>query len=140
MEFGIEPKSNKEEIYKRVIPNRTEKIVGNVKNEYEDYNGFDDKGNQNLLKIEVNLENNKTDLLVIYPKDDFVKVVDDFCNKHELTEDKDSSKYVNLKTTFQNCTIFIWANNSIVLTAIKIGFFSILLNILNFFPNTLQLI
>ena len=88
MEFGIEPKSNKEEIYKRVIPNRTEKIVGNVKNEYEDYNGFDDKGNQNLLKIEVNLENNKTDLLVIYPKEDYVKVVDDFCNKHELTEEK----------------------------------------------------
>ena len=88
MEFGIEPKSNKEEIYKRVIPNRTEKIVGTVKNEYEDYNGFDDKGNQNLLKIEVNLENNKTDLLVIYPKEDYVKVVDDFCNKHELTEEK----------------------------------------------------
>ena len=88
MAFGIEPKSNKEEISKRVIPNRGEKIVGNIQNEFEDYNNFDDKGNQNLLKIEVNLENNKTDILIIYPEDDYIKVVDAFCNKHELTEEK----------------------------------------------------
>ena len=37
MIFGIEPKSNKEDINKRVIPSRVEKIVGNVENEFEDY-------------------------------------------------------------------------------------------------------
>ena len=88
MAFEIEPKSNKEDIYKRVIPNRAEKIVESVENEFEGYNNFDDQGNQNILKIEVKLEGNKTDLLTIYPGDDFVKSVDAFCNKHELTEEK----------------------------------------------------
>ena len=88
MAFEIEPKSNKEEIYKRVIPNRGEKIVGNVEKEFDGYSNFDDQGNQNILKIEVKLEGNKTDLIIIYPQDDFVKAVDDFCSKHELTEEK----------------------------------------------------
>ena len=88
MAFGIEPKSNKEDIYKRVISNRAEKIVGNVQNELEGYNNFDDQGSHNLLKIEVNLENNKNDLLVIHPDDDYIKVVDAFCNKHRLSEEK----------------------------------------------------
>ena len=88
MAFGIEPKSNKEDIYKRVIPNRAEKIVGNVKNEFEDYSSFDDQGNQSLLKIEVKLENNKNSLLTIYPHDDYIKIVEAFCNKHGLKEEK----------------------------------------------------
>ena len=88
MAFGIEPKSNKEEIYKRVIPNRAESLVGNIQNEFEDYSNFDDQGNINLLKIDVKLENNKTDLLVIYPDDDYFKIVDAFCNKNELGEEK----------------------------------------------------
>ena len=88
MAFGIEPKSIKEDIYKRVIPNRAEKIVGNVTNEFEDYSSFDDQGNQSLLKIEVKLENNKKSLLTIYPHDDYVKIVEAFCNKHGLKEEK----------------------------------------------------
>ena len=88
MAFGIEPKSNKEEIYKRVIPHRAENLVGNIKNEFEDYSNFDDQGNINLLKIDVKLENNKTDLLVIHPDDDYIKIVDTFCNKNELGEEK----------------------------------------------------
>ena len=88
MAFGIEPKSNKEDIYKRVIPNRAEKIVGNVQNELEGYSNFDDLGSQNLLKIEVKLENNKKDVLVIHPNDDYIKIVDTFCNKNGLGEEK----------------------------------------------------
>lgn len=88
MAFGIEPKSIKEDIYKRVIPNRAEKIVGNVTNEFEDYSSFDDQGNQSILKIEVKLENNKKSLITIYPHDDYVKIVDAFCNKHGLKEEK----------------------------------------------------
>ena len=89
MAFDIEPKSNKEDIYKRVIPNRAEKIIGNVKNEYEEFNNFDDQGNQNLLKIEVKLGNNKKkDFLIIHPGDDYIKIVDSFCNKNELSEEK----------------------------------------------------
>ena len=87
MAFVIEPKSNKEDIYKRVIPNRAEKIVGNVKNEFEDYSNFDDQGNQSLLKIEIKLENNKINLITIYPDEDYIKIVDDFCNKHGLKEE-----------------------------------------------------
>jgi hypothetical protein len=88
MAFGIEPKSIKEDIYKRVIPNRAEKIVGNVTNEFEDYSSFDDQGNQSILKIEVKLENNKKSLITIYPHDDYVKIVEAFCNKHGLKEEK----------------------------------------------------
>ena len=88
MAFEIEPKSNKEDIYKRVIPNRAEKIVGNIKNEYEEFSNFDDQGNQNILKIEVKLGNNKKDFLIIHPGDDYIKVVDSFCNKNELSEEK----------------------------------------------------
>ena len=88
MAFDIEPKSNKEDIHKRVIPNRAEKIVENVKNEYEEFNNFDDQGNQNILKIEVKLENNKKDLLVIHPGDDYIKIVDSFCNKNNFNEEK----------------------------------------------------
>ena len=88
MSFGIEPKSNKEDIYKRVIPNRAEKIIGNIQNDFIGYTNFDDEGNKNILKIEINLENKKKELLIIYPEDDYIKVVDDFCNKHELNEEK----------------------------------------------------
>ena len=88
MAFGIEPRSNKEEIYKRVIPNRAEALVGSIQNEFVDFSNFDEKGNQNLLKIEVKLDNNKSDLLVVHPYDDYIKIVDAFCNKNELGEEK----------------------------------------------------
>ena len=41
-----------------------------------------------MLKLEVNLENNKTELLIIQPEDDYIKVVDNFCAKFELNDDK----------------------------------------------------
>ena len=88
MAFAIEPKTNKDNINKRVAPNRGEKIVSNVHNEFIDYGSFDDKGNQIMLKIEVNLENKKNELLIIQPEDDYIKVVDNFCLKHNLNDDK----------------------------------------------------
>ena len=88
MAFNIEPKTNKDNINERVAQNRGEKVVNNVKNEFKDYSDFDDKGNQVLIKIEVNLENNKNELLVIQPKDDYLKVANEFCLKHELNDDK----------------------------------------------------
>ena len=88
MAFNIEPKSNKDNINERVAQNRGEKVVNNVENEFIDYGNFDDKGNQVMIKIEVNLENNKNEILVIQPEEDYLKVVDKFCLKHELNEDK----------------------------------------------------
>jgi hypothetical protein len=88
MAFNIEPKSNKDNINERVAQNRGEKVVNNVENEFIDYGNFDDKGNQVMIKIEVNLENNKNEILIIQPGEDYLKVVDKFCLKHELNEDK----------------------------------------------------
>jgi hypothetical protein len=88
MGFGIEPKSNKEEIYKKVIPNIAESLVENIQKEFEDYSNFDEQGNINLLKIDLKIENNKTDLLVIHPDDDYIKIIDAFCNKNEFGEEK----------------------------------------------------
>ena len=88
MAFNIEPKSNKDNIDQRVKQNRGEKIVNNVKNEFVDYGNFDDKGNQITINIEVNLDNNKNEKLVILPGDDYVKVVDGFCLKYGINDDK----------------------------------------------------
>ena len=88
MAFVIEPKTNKDNINKRVAPNRGEKIVNNVQNEFKDYGSFDDKGNKIMIKLEVNLENNKNELLIIQPEDDYIKVVDNFCLKNKLNDDK----------------------------------------------------
>ena len=88
MAFNIEPKSNKDNINERIAQNRGEKIVNNVQNEFIDYSDFDEKGNQVMIKIEVNLQNNKKELLIIQPGDDYVKIVDEFCLKHDINEDK----------------------------------------------------
>ena len=88
MAFAIEPKTNKDNINKRVAANRAEKIVNNVQNEFKDYSSFDDKGNQIVIKLEVNLENNKNELLIVQPEDDYIKVVDNFCLKNKLNDDK----------------------------------------------------
>ena len=88
MNFGIEPKTNKDNINKRVAQKRGEKVVNNIKNEFKDFGNFDGKGNRVVLKLEVNLENNKTELLIIQPEDDYIKVVDNFCAKFELNDDK----------------------------------------------------
>ena len=88
MAFDIEPKTNKDNINKRVAKNRGEKIVNKVQNEFKDYGSFDDKGNQIIIKLGVNLENNKNELLVIQPEDDYIKVVENFCVKHKLNDDK----------------------------------------------------
>ena len=88
MAFDIEPKTNKDNIYKRVAHKRGEKVVNKVKNEFKDFYSFDGKGNQVMIKLEVNLENNKTEELIIQPEDDYLKVVDNFCAKFELNDDK----------------------------------------------------
>ena len=88
MAFNIEPKSNKDNINERIAQNRGEKIVNNVQNEFIDYPDFDDIGNQVMIKIEVNLENNKNELLTIQPGEDYIKIVDEFCLKHDINEDK----------------------------------------------------
>ena len=88
MAFGIEPKTNKDNINKRVAQKRGEKVVNNVKNEFKDFGNFDGKGNQVVIKLEVNLENNKTEFLIIQPEDDYLKVVDNFCAKFDLNNDK----------------------------------------------------
>ena len=87
MVFDIEPKSNKDNIGKRVAQKRGEKIIYKVQNEFKDYGNFDDKGNQVMIKIEVNLKNNKTESLIIQPGDDYLKVVDNFCSKYEINND-----------------------------------------------------
>ena len=88
MAFDIEPKTNKDNINKRVAQKRGEKIVSKVKNEFINYGSFDDKGKQIRIKLEINLENNAKETLVIQPQDDFIKVVDDFCAKFGLNDDK----------------------------------------------------
>ena len=87
MFFEIEPKSNKDNIDKRVAQKRGEKIINKVHNEFKNYGNFDDKGNQITVKIEVNLKNNKTELLIIQPDEDYLKVVDNFCSKYEINTD-----------------------------------------------------
>ena len=44
----------------------------------------------NELKIEINMDNIKKDVLLISvgENDDYNKVVDDFCEKHELNDEK----------------------------------------------------
>ena len=59
MTFGIEPKSNKDDIYKRVIPNRKEKINANLKNDFIECTCLDEDDKQSIMKIEINLDNNK---------------------------------------------------------------------------------
>ena len=88
MAFGIETKFNKESISNRVITNKSVKNIRRVKNEFEAHNNLEGQPYQNLLKIMIKLENDKVDLLVIRPEDNFIKVIDDFCNKHDLPEEK----------------------------------------------------
>ena len=86
MAFGIESKYNKEEISKRVIPNKREKMIENSKNEVEKY--FDEQYDQNIIKIQLKLGNNKTKFIKINKDEDFIKIEYDFCNKHELNDEK----------------------------------------------------
>ena len=81
MTFAIEEKSNKDDIYKRAGKN--EKVYSDIYE--EDYKN----GEAPLLKVEVNLdENNKIDKLIIYPGDDYIKVTNQFCDKHEINDEK----------------------------------------------------
>ena len=49
---------------------------------------LDEDDKQSIMKIEINLDNNKKELMVIYPEDDYIKVVNDFYRKHKLNEEK----------------------------------------------------
>ena len=88
MSFGIEPKSNKDDIYKRVVPYRKEKTNENMKNDFIKYTYLDEDDHESIIKIEINLDNNKKELMIIYPEDDLIKEVNDFCRKHKLNEEK----------------------------------------------------
>ena len=88
MSFAIEPKINKENIVDRINANKN--IIGKI-----DYL-LDEKGGENykpglvpLLKVEVNLdEKNNCDKLFIYPGDDIIQVINEFCKKNNLNEEK----------------------------------------------------
>ena len=81
MNFYIEQKLNKEDIYDRVILER-----------YNQKNSENERENENetaLLKVEVNLdENNNTDKIIIFPGDDVMEKTLQFCSKHRLSEEK----------------------------------------------------
>ena len=79
MNFVIEQKLNKEDIFDRVIPER-----------FSHKNNENERDNETaLLKVEVNLdENNNTDKIILYPGDDVMEKTLQFCNKHRLSEEK----------------------------------------------------
>ena len=83
MNFYIEPKTNKEDIIDRVVPERISHRNNDIEKE---------KGKENeppLLKVEVNLdENNNTDKIIIYPGDNVKEKTLQFCLKHKLNEEK----------------------------------------------------
>ena len=85
MNFHIEPKTNKEDIIDRVVPERFSHIMSDIDRDKE-------KGKENeapLLKVEVNLdENNHTDKIIIYSGDDVKEKTLQFCLKHKLNEEK----------------------------------------------------
>ena len=81
--------SKKNEINTDLKPNPSVQNIVNDGNNFIGYSSFDNEGNKNLLKIEVNVDNNKKDLLIIcIEDDDFNKIVDDFCLKNELNDEK----------------------------------------------------
>ena len=81
MNFAIESKINKEDIFDRIIPDKS--IYKNEIN--EDIK----KDIPPLLKVEVNLdEKNNTDKIIIYPGDDIKEKTIQFCLKHKLSEEK----------------------------------------------------
>ena len=88
--------SKKNEVNTDLKPSQSVQIITNDKridendgNYFIEYSTFDNEGNKSLLKIEVNLDNNKKDLLIIcIEDDDFIKIVDDFCIKNELNDEK----------------------------------------------------
>ena len=81
MNFAIESKINKEDIFDRIIPD---------KNIYKNEINEDIKKDiPPLLKVEVNLdEKNNTDKIIIYPGDDIKEKTIQFCLKHKLSEEK----------------------------------------------------
>ena len=85
MNFHIEPKTNKEDIIDRVVPERFSHRMSDIDRDKE-------KGKENeapLLKVEVNLdENNHTDKIIIYSGDDVKEKTLQFCLKHKLNEEK----------------------------------------------------
>ena len=83
MNFAIESKINKEDIFDRIISDRNSN-----KNEIFN-NEFNKKKIAPLLKVEVNLDNkNNTDNIIIYPGDNVKEKTIQFCQKHKLNEEK----------------------------------------------------
>ena len=92
MKFDIEQKSNRDtfnNFYNK------EKIIHNNDYNISNEESFSSKdsdvkdGVAPLLKVEVNIdETNKIVKLLIYPEDDPMKIVEEFCNKYNLGEEK----------------------------------------------------
>ena len=93
MSFAIEPKLNKENIIDRINSNKN-------KNDKIDFL-IDETGGENfkpgvipLLKVEVNLnDKNNCGKLFIYSDDDVIQVVNDFCKKNNLDDEKKNILY-----------------------------------------------
>jgi hypothetical protein len=68
----------------------SKKIEENKENDFIGFNTFVNEGNKNELKIEINMDNIKKDVLIVSigENDDYSKVVNDFCEKHELNDEK----------------------------------------------------
>ena len=82
MNFAIESKINKEDIFDRVI-------LDSNTNKNEIFNEYNKKEVAPLLKVEVNLDNkNNTDNIIIYPGDNVKEKTIQFCQKHKLNEEK----------------------------------------------------
>ena len=82
MNFAIESKINKEDIFDRVI-------LDSNTNKNEIFNEYNKKEVAPLLKVEVNLDNkNNTDNIIIYPGDNVKEKTIQFCKKHKLNEEK----------------------------------------------------
>ena len=92
MKFDVEQKSNRDTLSnfynkEKIIHNNDYIISNNESISSKDSNVKD--GVAPLLKVEVNIdETNKIVKLLIYPGDDPMKIVEEFCNKYNLGEEK----------------------------------------------------
>ena len=103
--FDLEMKSNRDTIEHKIRKVHTgKKNMNNINignnlnnNNYEKQNinlnlfdnDINEKGEEPLLKVEVNInDENQTEKLLIYPSDVPSKITDDFCKKYNLADDK----------------------------------------------------
>ena len=89
MSFEIEPKSNKDDISKRVISHKAGKTIEIMSKGLFGPHHFNEAyNNQNLLRVEINLDNKRKETIIISPEDNYIKMISDFCKKHKLKAEK----------------------------------------------------